>query len=210
MQINSVLCRLAATTVLGLLLAAASFDTALAQTKQPAQKQFGPRVNGASQKTAQAAAPAAEVVATHGAWKIQCETLASADGSSDPALKKQCAMIQLAKSEKNPRAFVNIVVQKIKQGDKTNVWMRMFAPIGVYLPQGIALQIDDADIKSAPYVQCLPQICRAQAEIIPETLAKLKKGTSANFIIYEAPGLGVPIKISLEGFSAGLDALDKL
>ena len=30
----------------------------------------------------------------------------------------------------------------------------------------------------------------------------MRKGTAANFIIYEAPGLGMPMKISLNGFSA--------
>ena len=38
----------------------------------------------------------------------------------------------------------------------------------------------------------------------------MKKGTAANFIVYEAPGLGVPMKISLEGFSAGLENLNTL
>ena len=49
----------------------------------------------------------------------------------------------------------------------------------------------------------------AFAEASPDTLAKLKKGKEANFIIYEAPGIGMPMKLSLEGFSASLAALDK-
>jgi invasion protein IalB len=61
-----------------------------------------------------------------------------------------------------------------------------------------------------PFTRCLPQICLAFAEASPETLDKMKKGSAANFIIYEAPGLGLPMKISLEGFSAALDALDNL
>ncbi len=38
----------------------------------------------------------------------------------------------------------------------------------------------------------------------------MKKGTAANFIIYEAPGLGIPLKVSLEGFSAALENLNTL
>jgi invasion protein IalB len=38
----------------------------------------------------------------------------------------------------------------------------------------------------------------------------MKKGSAANFIIYEAPGLGLPLKISLSGFSAAFGALDNL
>ena len=48
---------------------------------------------------------------------------------------------------------------------------------------------------------------RPRSVTLWETLGKMKKGTAANFIVYEAPGLGVPMKISLEGFSAGLDSL---
>ena len=81
--------------------------------------------------------------------------------------------------------------------------MRVMAPIGVYLPTGVALEIDGAAVGRVPFTRCRPQICEAFAEASPETLAKMKKGTAANFIIYEAPGLGMPMKISLEGFSAG-------
>ena len=44
----------------------------------------------------------------------------------------------------------------------------------------------------------------AFAEASPDTVAKLKKGKEANFIIYEAPGIGMPMKLSLDGFSTSL------
>ena len=88
--------------------------------------------------------------------------------------------------------------------------MRVLVPIGVYLPTGVALEIDGAAVGRAPFVRCRPQICEAFAEVSPESLAKMKKGTAANFIVYEAPGLGIPMKISLEGFSAALDNLTTL
>ena len=59
-----------------------------------------------------------------------------------------------------------------------------------------------------PFTRCRPQICEAFAEASPETLAKMKKGTIANFIIYEAPGIGIPMKISLDGFGASLTDLN--
>jgi invasion protein IalB len=53
-------------------------------------------------------------------------------------------------------------------------------------------------------------VCIAFAEAQATTLEKMRKGKAANFIIYEAPGLGLPMKISLSGFSAAYDALNKL
>lgn len=209
MRITSELCRLAATSVLGVLLTATSLDYALAQSDQPAAGQFGPRANaGQAQPAGQAAAPAAEVIATHGAWKIQCETTQAAAGQTEK--QRQCGMVQGAQSEKNPKAALTLVIVKTKQGDQIVTMMRVMAPIGVFLPTGVALEIDGAAVGRVPFTRCMPQICMAFAEASPETLAKLKKGNVANFIIYEAPGIGLPMKMNLDGFSAALAALDKL
>ena len=119
-------------------------------------------------------------------------------------------MVQITHSEKNDKVGLSLVIVKTKQGDKEVVMMRVMAPIGVYLPTGVALEIDGAAVGRVPFTRCRPQICEALAEASPPTLDKMKKGTTANFIVYEAPGLGVPMKISLEGFSAALDNLNGL
>ena len=119
-------------------------------------------------------------------------------------------MVQITRSEKNPKVGLSLVIVRAKQGDKDVVMMRVLAPIGVYLPTGVALEVDGAAVGRVPFTRCRPQICEALAEASPETLEKMKKGTAANFIVYEAPGLGVPMKISLEGFSAGLENLTTL
>ena len=119
-------------------------------------------------------------------------------------------MVQITRSEKNPKVGLSLVIVRGKQGDKDVIMMRVLAPIGVYLPTGVALEIDGTAVGRVPFTRCRQQICEALAEATPETLAKLKKGTAANFIVYEAPGLGVPMKISLEGFSAGLENLNTL
>jgi invasion protein IalB len=191
---------------------------ALAQQNPPAagQQNFGPRIKGAQPAlpgapqpgAAQQQPPAAETVATNGAWQVQCGTAQAADGSPDPAAKKQCGMVQITKSEKNEKIGLSLIIVKAKQNDKDVLMMRVMAPIGVYLPTGVALEIDGAAVGRVPFTRCRPQICEAFAEASPETLAKMKKGTAANFIIYEAPGLGIPMKISLDGFGASLTALN--
>ena len=206
MRITNSLRTLAVAGLLGLFCAVSAF----AQTEQPAagQKAFGPRIK-AGNAGQPVAAPAAETVATHGAWQIQCGT-APADAGGDQAGKKSCGMVQITHSEKNANIGLSLVIIKTKQADKDVIMMRVMAPIGVYLPTGVALEIDGAAVGRVPFTRCRPQICEALAEASPETLAKMKKGTVANFIVYEAPGLGVPMKISLEGFSAAMDNLNTL
>ena len=202
MRITSFICGLAA--VAGL--AVFSTGPAAAQDQPPPPKVFGPRITAKP-----AAAPAVEVIATHGAWKIQCESAPAGQATEGQAEgQKQCGMVQSAKSEKNPKAVLTLVLIRTKQADKQVTMIRVIAPIGVFLPTGVALEIDGAAVGRVPFTRCMPQVCMAFAEASPETLDKMKKGDAANFIIYEAPGLGLPMKISLEGFSAAFDALDKL
>jgi invasion protein IalB len=206
-RITSLSCRLAATLIIGMGLAGA----ALAQTQQPVQQQFGPRASKAAAAGQTASLPPPELIATHGAWRVQCETVppgAAADGQTEG--QRQCGMIQSAASEKNPKAQLTLVIIKAKQADKVLTMMRVLAPIGVFLPTGVALEIDGDAVGRVPFTRCMPQACIAFAEASPETLGKLKKGTEANFIIYEAPGLGLPMKFSLDGFSAALGELDNL
>lgn len=210
MRIKTTLFRPLAVAALGLMLGIAGGSLALAQAQQKPQMQFGPRAGKQAQsQPAQGQPSNVEVVATHGAWKIQCEQAPPAAEGQPPA-QRSCGMIQGTQSEKNPKATLTLVMVKTKAGDKTQINMRIFAPIGVFLPTGVALEIDGGAVGRVPFTRCTPQICMAFAEASPETLVKMKKGNEANFIIYEAPGIGLPMKLSLEGFSAALGELDKI
>lgn len=198
-----------------------AFTPALAQDAQAPQKNnFGPRnpqAQGQGQPQGQIQGqpgpraqqgPAPEIIATHGDWKIQCENAAKPDAQGQT--EKQCAMVQTARSEKNTKLGLTTVFVRGKQNGKEITMMRILAPIGVYLPTGVALEIDGGAVGRIPFMRCLPQICMAFGEAGAQTLDKFRKGTAANFIIYEAPGIGMPIKISLNGFSDAYKALGSL
>jgi invasion protein IalB len=209
---------LTAAAVLAIAPALAQQDQAQPGDQAPQKNTFGPR-NPQLQKQGQPGqraqqGPAPEVVATHGDWKIQCEAAAKpnpADGQAqpEPQSDKQCAMVQTARSEKNAKLGLTTVFVRGKQNGKEVTMMRILAPIGVYLPTGVALEVDGGAIGRIPFMRCLPQICVAFGEAGNQTLDKFRKGTAANFIIYEAPGLGMPIKISLNGFAAAYTDLGK-
>jgi invasion protein IalB len=208
--------RWAALTVAALL----AVTPALAQDAQAPQKNnFGPRKPQA-QKPSQAGprvqqgpgqgqGPAPEVVATHGDWKIQCEASKPNAEGKTPS-EKQCAMVQAARSDKNAKVGLMTVFVRGKQNGKDVTMMRILAPIGVYLPLGVALEIDGNAVGRIPFMRCRPQICEAFGEAGTQTLDKFRKGSAANFIIYEAPGVGMPIKVSLDGFAAAFTELGKL
>jgi len=186
----------------------------------PQRNNFGPRlpkaqgqgqVQGQVQpgsRAQQQQGPAPQVIATHGDWKIQCENQPKPDAQGQT--EKQCAMVQMARSEKNAKVGLTTVFVRAKQNGKDVTMMRILAPIGVYLPTGVALEIDGGAVGRIPFMRCLPQICMAFGEAGTQTLDKFRKGTAANFIIYEAPGIGMPIKISLNGFADAFKALGSL
>jgi len=203
--------RLLALSTLGLALSLAVAGMASAQESQQQKPAFGPRANKQQQQqqgqqAQQRPQPNVDIIAENGKWKVQCETPPAAEGQTPT---RQCGMVQSTASEKNPKATLTLVLVKTKAGDKETINMRVIAPIGVFLPTGVALEIDGNAVGRVPFTRCMPQVCMAFAEASAETLDKMKKGGEANFIIYEAPGIGMPMKLSLEGFSASLAALEK-
>jgi invasion protein IalB len=183
------------------LVAGTSMVMAQQAQQQPELKQFGPRLNRPAEQ------PKPEITATFGAWNIQCEAAGKA-AEGDAAPKKICGMVQTVRDDKRKAIGLTIILRRESKGDKSLTMMQVIAPIGVYLPLGVALEVDSDAVGRVPFTRCAPQLCIAVAEASPPTLEKLKKGTTANFIIYEAPGVSVPLAISLKGFTAAFDDLD--
>ncbi len=177
-----------------------------AQDEEPAPgtKNFGPR-KGAQ---ADAAAAKPEIIATHGKWQVQCTNIPA---QGEQPASRGCGMTQNTISEKNEKVALSVIVNRMKRDGNEQTLMRVMAPIGVYLPTGIPIEIDGAALPSRlVFTRCLPRFCEAFGEASPESLAKFTKGNDAIFYLYDRPGNGYPMKISLEGFAAALTELDKL
>lgn len=213
MRISRSLCAAAVSALVALSLPALAQDQK-SEPEVPAQnaQQFGPRAGGA-QGQAQGQMPKLETteVAKHGAWSVQCTQIPGGVEEALPNGGKSCGMIQNTTSEKSDKIAISLVVSKVKQGDKSAVFMRLLAPTGVYLPTGIPVEIDGVALPNRmQFTRCNPRLCEGFGEASPESLAKFKKGGAATFYIYDRPGNSFPMKISLDGFGAALTELDKL
>jgi invasion protein IalB len=171
-----------------------------------AAQQFGPRAGAAQGQAPQG--PKAEVVGKFGDWEVQCTEVPEAEGQ--PA-NKACGMVQSGFSSKNKEIGVQVIVSRLKQGDKAVTIMRVLAPIGVYLPTGIPMEIDGAALPGRmQFTRCLPGICESYGEASPESLGKLKKGKAITFYLYDRPGSSYPVEMKLAGFGDALAALSKI
>jgi invasion protein IalB len=138
------------------------------------------------------------VKSVHKDWQIRCDT-------PPGAKSEQCALIQSVTSE--DRANVGLTVIVLKTADQKSRLMRVVAPLGVLLPSGLGLKIDQADVGRAGFVRCLPNGCIAEVIMDDELIKKLRTGKTATFIIFQTPEEGIGFPLSLAGFGEGYDQL---
>lgn len=144
------------------------------------------------------AAAQGAVKSKHGDWEMRCET-------PPGATREQCALLQSVAAEDRPN--VNLVVIVLKTADGKSRLLRVVAPLGVLLPSGLGLKIDQTDIGRAGFVRCLPTGCVAEVVMEDKLLDQMRNGTSATFIIFQTPEEGVGIPLTLAGFKDGFEKL---
>ena len=150
-----------------------------------------------SAASAQAGATGA-VKSQHGAWAVVCDKPAGAPGD-------QCALLQNVVAEDRPEVGLSVVA--LKTADQKARILRILAPLGILLPNGLGLYVDGKDIGRAQFVRCFSDGCYAEV-ILEETLLNtLSTGKSATFIVFQTPEEGIGIPVDLNGFGEGFKAL---
>jgi len=142
--------------------------------------------------------PQGAVKSVHGDWQIRCETPPGAQS-------EQCALFQSVVAE--DRANVGITVLVLKTADQKSRLMRVQAPLGVLLPAGLGLKIDNVDVGRAGFVRCLPRGCYAEVVMDDTLVSKLRTGQTATFFIFQTPEEGIGFPLGLKGFGEGYDKL---
>ncbi len=138
------------------------------------------------------------VKSKYGDWELRCET-------PPGAAREQCALLQSIAAEDRPN--INLVVIVLKTADGKSRLLRVIAPLGVLLPSGLGLKIDQSDIGRAGFVRCLQTGCVAEVVMEDKLIEQLRTGTSATFIIFQTPEEGVGIPLNLAGFKDGFAKL---
>jgi invasion protein IalB len=138
------------------------------------------------------------VKSVHGDWQIRCDTPPGAQVD-------QCALIQSVTAEDRPNVGLSVIV--LRTADQKTRLLRVLAPLGVLLPSGLGLKIDQTDIGKAGFVRCLPNGCVAEVVMDDNLVRQLRTGQSATFIIFQTPEEGIGIPMSLKGFGEGYDKL---
>lgn len=144
-------------------------------------------------------APEGTVKGQHGDWQTVCK-------DPPPGAKTGvCALVQSVSAEDRNNIGLTVYFQKFSNGTRV---LRVFAPLGVLLPPGLGLKIDDKDVGHAPFLRCHNFACYAQVVVEDPLVEQLKTGKTAIFIIFQSEEAGIGIPISLKGFAEALDTLN--
>jgi invasion protein IalB len=129
------------------------------------------------------------VRSVHGDWQIRCDTPPGAQA-------EQCALIQSVVAEDRSNAGLTVIV--LKTADQKSRLMRVVAPLGVLLPSGLGLKLDNQDVGRAGF---------AEVVLEDKLLGQLRSAKTATFIIFETPEEGIGFPLSLNGLGDGYDKL---
>jgi invasion protein IalB len=134
----------------------------------------------------------------HGDWETRCER-------PPGALYEQCAVVLSVVDQDRPNLTLVVIV--LNTADRKARLMRVIAPLGVLLPSGISLRIDDQDMGRLNFLQCLTNGCIAQVAMDDKLLDRLKTGKTATLGVFQTPEQGVGVLAPLAGFKEAYEQL---
>lgn len=135
-------------------------------------------------------------------WTVRCEAVPASDGQT----YEQCHMYQDWQEEDRQLRILHIAVAYPRQQPDQAVAV-MTLPLGVYLPPGVTVQIDQGTPIKVAIERCEAVGCKAGFALEEQVLAAMRRGVKANVTFSDLRRQPLTIPVSLRGFTAGLRAL---
>jgi len=133
-----------------------------------------------------------------GGWETRCE-------NPPGAQSEQCAIVENVVDAERPN--ITLVIIALKTADRKSRLLRVIAPLGVLLPTGVGLRIDNDDVGRMNFMRCQPNGCIAEVFLDEKLLGRLESGTKAALVIYQTLEEGIGVPFALEGFKQSFEAL---
>jgi invasion protein IalB len=144
------------------------------------------------------AAPVAALSSTQSGWAVRCT-------SASREAPLECAMEETAVLSKTGQL---IVLVNIRVPSDTHAPVAMVQlPLGLNLPGGARLQIDDGKTTDLQIQTCENRGCYAGAAIDPEVLAALKSGKELKLSFQNLAKETITIPMPLTDFAAAYDKI---
>lgn len=136
----------------------------------------------------------------YGDWDVACD-----------ATGANCAMAQIG-NDGTGTPVLEMVIRQLDEplevGERTaTAVLDVITPLGVVLPEGLAIKIDDGPNESAPFQICTEQGCLVREPVDDDLISRLKRGNTARVSVIAANQGEVTAAISLKGFTKSYDSL---
>ncbi len=131
-------------------------------------------------------------------WTLRCR----------PASETQprvCRLLQQAVSQDGGGPLLQFMVGQF--GPEKILGAVIVVPLGVRLPPGLGIQVDERPLHTYPFESCDPKSCQARVILDGDLLKDLKAGLIGQVKFQNAAGRVLAVPVSLKGFSAALRAL---
>lgn len=157
-----------------------------------------PHVVGQEKKDAR---PVAATEAQKEAWHIRCNE--PEEGEAAPEEKRgKCEIFQrLVMAETNQRVAEFAIGYPVDMDTARGV---VIMPLGILLPPGVQMMIDDGEPFQFKVRYCNQGGCYAYLALNDAVINQLKKGTEAAFLFMDPSGKTVRVNMSLKGLTKAL------
>lgn len=142
-------------------------------------------------------------------WQRECLRMPEDSGQEDP-----CRMVQVLKdAAENPVGKIAIGRQPDGSNAAASGEVALPTDMGIYLPEGIAIGVDDGLKKTYGFYRCLPDACTSQLRFTNDDVTAFKAGTTMwlNIVAFlpddRRKALRLQIPVSLKGFTKAFDSL---
>ncbi len=136
-------------------------------------------------------------------WTVQCATDAESGAEN-------CVLFQHLTVDTGQR-LMTMQVSKLppREGQTESRALVVTVPLGVHLPSGMRLQVDDAEAIDLTYERCDQGGCYAGSILDASLLESLMKGNDCRVTFNNLNGKSITATMSLSGFTAGYRAVSE-
>lgn len=131
-------------------------------------------------------------------WATRCEQ--SPDGSQEV-----CHIAQVIADPESKRDMAQVAVGYFPGSPDPVAIVTL--PLGVHLPSGLQIQVDDGEEIRVPIEVCQPGGCQSGVNVKSPLREALMKGVTLKLTFYDPAGNAATLPVSLRGFTAGLGSL---
>jgi invasion protein IalB len=153
---------------------------------------------GPTQTPATAATPQAEPTPAPPGWAARCT-------SASRSAPLECAMEQTAVLTKTGQLIVLVNI-RIPSDSRSPVALVQL-PLGLNLPDGAKMQVDEGKVTTLPIQTCENRGCYASTPVVPELLAALKSGKQLKVSFQNLGKETITIPLPLSDFGGAYDKI---